>query len=100
MKMERITHLISYKFYMDAACVELKFTDGNIIVIDTISAQNKVSDSMYQWSELNWLIFNKPLEYMKGTNKHGLRINVAEPTDRVDRWVLYYFSSQPRVSGW
>ena len=44
--MERITHLISYKFYMDAACVELKFIDGNIIVIDTISAQNKVSDSM------------------------------------------------------
>ena len=31
--------------------------------IDTIAVENEVADNMYQHSELDWLIFNKPLEY-------------------------------------
>ena len=31
--------------------------------IDTIAVENEVADNMYQRSELDWLIFNKPLEY-------------------------------------
>ena len=48
---------------MDAACVELKFLDGSMIAIDTIAVENEVADNMYQCSELDWLIYNKPLEY-------------------------------------
>ena len=48
---------------MDTACVELKFDDGSTIAIDTIAVENEVADNMYQRSELNWLIYNKPLEY-------------------------------------
>ena len=55
--------LISCKFNMDTACVELKFTDGSMIAIDTIAVENEVVDNMYQRSELDWLIYNKPLEY-------------------------------------
>ena len=55
--------LISCEFNMDTACVELKFTDGSMIAIDTISVENEVVDNMYQRSELDWLIYNKPLEY-------------------------------------
>ena len=55
--------LISCEFNMDTACVELKFTDGSMISIDTIAAENAVADNMYQRSELDWLIYNKPLEY-------------------------------------
>lgn len=58
-----MTHLISCEFNMDTACVELKFTDGSIIAIDTIAVENEVADNMYQRSELDWLLYNKPLEY-------------------------------------
>lgn len=55
--------LLSCAFNMDTACVELKFDDGSTIAIDTIAVENEVADNMYQRSELNWLIYNKPLEY-------------------------------------
>ena len=51
------------EFNMDTACVELVFTDGTIIAIDTIAVENEVADNMYQRSELDWLIYNAPLEY-------------------------------------
>ena len=55
--------LISCSFNMDTACVELKFTDGSMIAIDTIAVENEVAGNMYQRSELDWLLYNKPLEY-------------------------------------
>ena len=58
-----MTHLISCEFNMDTACVELKFTDGSMIAIDTIAVANEVADNMYQRSELDYLIYNAPLEY-------------------------------------
>ena len=76
--------LISCEFNMDTACVELKFADGSMISIDTIAVENEVADNMYQRSELDWLIYNKPLEYvqlvlvgdleryLRGTPKHRL----------------------------
>ena len=51
------------EFNMDTACVELVFTDGTVIAIDTIAVENEVADNMYQRSELDWLIYNAPLEY-------------------------------------
>ena len=48
---------------MDTAYVELKFADSSVIEIDTIDVENEIADNMYQWSELDWLIYNKPLEY-------------------------------------
>jgi len=58
-----MTHLISCEFNMDTACVELKFTDGSMIAIDTIAVENEVADNVYQRSELDYLIYNAPLEY-------------------------------------
>lgn len=55
--------LISCEFNMDTACVELKFIDGGMIAIDTIAIENEVADNMVQRSNLDWLIYNKPLEY-------------------------------------
>ena len=48
---------------MDNCCVELKFTDGSMIAIDTIAVENEVADNMYQRSELDYLIYNDPLAY-------------------------------------
>ena len=76
--------LISCEFNMDTACVELKYSDGTMISIDTIAVENEVADNMVQRSELDWLIFNKPLEYaqlvlegdlesyLKGETEHRL----------------------------
>ena len=38
---------------MDAACVELRFSDGTEIAIDTIAVENEVADTMYQRPELD-----------------------------------------------
>lgn len=55
--------LVSCEFNMDTACVELKFANGSMIAIDTIAVENEVADNMYQRSELDYLIYNAPLEY-------------------------------------
>ena len=55
--------LVSCEFNMDTAWVELKFANGSMIAIDTIAVENEVADNMYQRSELDYLIYNAPLEY-------------------------------------
>ena len=80
-----MNNLLSCEFNMDTACVELKLTDGSMISIDCTAVENGVADNMYQRSELDWLIYNKPLEYaqlvlggdltqyVNGTPEHRLR---------------------------
>lgn len=55
--------LISCEFNMDNCCVELKFTDGSMIAIDTIAVENEVTDDMYQRSELDYLVYIDPVAY-------------------------------------
>ena len=55
--------ILKCEFNMDTACVELIFEDGTVIAIDTIAVENEVADNMYQRSELDWLLYNVPLEY-------------------------------------
>ena len=55
--------LLSCEFNMDTACVELKFSYGSMIAIDTIAVENEVADNMYQRSELDYLIYNDPIAY-------------------------------------
>ena len=55
--------LLSCAYNFDNCCVELKFNDGSMIAIDTIAVENEVADNMYQRSELDYLIYNAPLEY-------------------------------------
>ena len=55
--------LISCAFNMDTACVELCLEDGTLLSIDCTAVENEVANSMYQRSELDWLIYNDPLAY-------------------------------------
>jgi len=76
--------LLSCEFNMDTACVELKYDDGSMISIDCTAVENELDASMLQRSELDWLIYNKPIEYaelilnggiedyIKGTPEHRL----------------------------
>jgi hypothetical protein len=55
--------IISCEFNMDTACVELRLDDGTLLTIDCTAVENEVANSMYQRSELDWLIYNNPLAY-------------------------------------
>ena len=55
--------ILSCEFNIDTACVELRLSDGTMISIDCTAVENEVADNMYQRSELDWLIYNAPLEY-------------------------------------
>ena len=55
--------LISCKFNIEIACMELKYSDETMIFIDTIAVENEFADNIYQRFERDWLIHNKSLEY-------------------------------------
>lgn len=76
--------LLSCEFNIDTACVELKYDDGSMISINCTAVENELDAYMLQRGELDWLIYNKPLEYaelvliggieeyIKGTPEHRL----------------------------
>ena len=76
--------LLSCEFNMDTACVEMKYDDGSMVSIDCTAVENELDASMLQRGELDWLIYNKPIEYaelilnggiedyIKGTPEHRL----------------------------
>ena len=55
--------LLSCEFNIDTACVELKFADGTMISIDCTKVEKEVALSINARSELDWLVFNAPLDY-------------------------------------
>ena len=52
-------------FNMDTACVDLKFSDGSTISIDCKAVETALDADTWQRSKLDWLIYNKPLEYVQ-----------------------------------
>lgn len=76
--------MISCSYNMDTSCVEARFTDGTMIAVDCRAVETALDANMLQRSELDWMIYNKPLEYMqavfsgeieeyvKGTAEHRL----------------------------
>ena len=73
--------VISCEFNMDTACVELKYADGSMISIDCTAVENEVADNMYQRSELDWLIYNKPMEYARFVLSGGLEEYLKGPAE-------------------
>lgn len=69
--------ILSCEFNMDTACVELRFADGTMLSIDTIAVENEVANNMFQRSELDYLIYNKPLEYADLVLNGGLEAYVS-----------------------
>ena len=43
--------------------MELKFSNGSMIAIDTIAVENEITSHLYQRAELDYLIYNDPLGY-------------------------------------
>ena len=73
--------LISCEFNMDTNCVELVYTDGTVIAIDTVAVENEYAEDMYQRSELDWLIYNAPREYAELVIEGDVRKYLREVTE-------------------
>ena len=57
--------ILSYEFNLDTGRVELCLEDGTLLSIDCTAVESEVANSMYQRSELDWLIYNDPLAYVE-----------------------------------
>ena len=56
--------VLSCEFNMDTGCVEVKYADGSMIAINCTKVENEVARNMYEASELDWLIYNAPMDYV------------------------------------
>ena len=56
--------VISCEFNVDTACVEVKYADGSMPSIDCTRVENEVARNMYEASELDWLVYNAPVDYV------------------------------------
>ena len=59
-----MSKIISCEFNIDTACVEVKYADGSMLSIDCTKVENEVARNMYEASELDWLVYNAPVDYV------------------------------------
>ncbi len=58
-----MTKLFSCRYNMDTNRVEARFADGSTVAIDCIAVKDDYGNTPAQRAELDWLLYNKPLEY-------------------------------------
>ena len=57
--------LLSCRYNMDTNRVEARFEDETTLAIDCIAIEDEYGNTPAQRAELDWLLYNKPLEYAK-----------------------------------
>ena len=73
--------VLSCKFNMDTGCVEVKYADGSMIAINCTKVENEVARNMYAASELDWLIYNAPMDYVNLLLHDNIREYLNNVTD-------------------
>ena len=70
--------LLSCRFDMDTNRVEACFADGSTVAIDCTAIEDEYGNTPAQLAELDWLLYNKPLEYaqmvLSGEIEHYLSL--------------------------
>ena len=56
---------ISCQYNIDTACVDIRYDNGTMISIDCVEIENTIPRNMYERAELDWLVYNAPLEYVE-----------------------------------
>ena len=59
----RSQKVLSCRYNMDTNRVEVRFEDGATLSIDCIAIEDEYGNTPAQQAELDWLLYNKPLEY-------------------------------------
>lgn len=77
--------ILSCEFNLDTASVELVMKDGALLTIDCTAVENEVTNSMYQRSELDWLIYNEPLAYAELILKGDPELYLKDVTEKIPR---------------
>ena len=73
--------VLSCEFNMDTGCVEVKYADGSMIAINCTKVENEVARNMYGASELDWLIYNAPMDYVNLLLHDNIREYLNNVTD-------------------
>ena len=55
--------LLPCRYNTDSNRVEVLFADGSAVAIDCIAIEDEYGNAPAQRAELDWLLYNKPLEY-------------------------------------
>ena len=55
--------LLFCRYNMDTNRVEVRFEGGTTLAIDCIAIEDEYGNASAQRAELDWLLYNKPLEY-------------------------------------
>ena len=78
--------IVFCEFNLDTACVELCLEDGALLSIDCTAVENELANSMYQRSELDWLIYNDPPAYAELilNGEPGLYLKVVTEKKQLD----------------
>ncbi len=58
-----MTKLLSCRYNMDTNWVEARFADGITLAINCIAVEDEYGNTPAQRAELDWLLYNEPLEY-------------------------------------
>ena len=58
-----MNNLLSCRYNMDTNRVEARFTDGSAVAIDCTAIEDEYGNTPTQRAELDWLLYNKSLEY-------------------------------------
>ncbi len=73
-----MNNLLSYGYNMDTNRVEAQFEGGTPLAIDCIAVEDEYGNTPAQRAELDWLLYNKPLEYaqmvLRGDMEHYLSL--------------------------
>ena len=60
-----MNYIKSCEFNIYTACVEVKLADGSMVSIDCIAVENEYENNMHETSELDYLIYNEPMSYVR-----------------------------------
>ena len=70
--------LLSCRYNMDTNRVEARFEGETVLALDCIAIEGEYGNTPAQRAELDWLLYNKPLEYVQlvlgGEIKHYLSL--------------------------
>ena len=69
---------LSCRYNMDTNRVESRFVDGSAVAINCTAIEDEYGNTPAQRAELDWLLYNKPLEYtqlvLSGEIEHYLSL--------------------------
>ena len=70
--------LLTCRYNTDSNRVEARFEDGTTVAIGCIAVEDEYGNTPAQRAELDWLLYNKPLEYahlvLSGEIEHYLSL--------------------------